>query len=533
MHLKTSHLLVIVALSAVIAGPAAAQPDTVVAEAAAAPAESGEVRFDIWEFQVHGNTLLETRDIERSIYGHLGPQKSIADVEAASAALEKLYRDAGYQTVFVNIPEQDVRNGIVRLEVTEGSVERVRITGSRYFSLGRIREKLPALQPGEVPNLQALQEQLTVLNQATPDREITPVMRAGKTPGTLEVELMVKDRLPLHGGLELNNRHTEDTSSLRTNATLQYDNLWQKEHSLSLFAQTAPQDTDDVKVISGTYAFRLPDDKTYVALYGVKTKSDVATAGDLSVIGDGYILGSRLILPLPGVESYLHNVILGADYKNFNNAVEQTDTPIDYINWSAQYRGTVLGGQSRTNFGIGVNFGIRGVVNNEGEFSDKRFNGKPNYAYLVGSADHLHKLPGSFGIFASLSGQLADSPLIDNEQFSAGGATSVRGYYESQELGDDALQGTLELRTPSLVNRLPDYVDDLYFHAFLDGAKLWVKDPLPGQKDHFELAGTGIGMRVEMLEDLRGALDTAWALQDDASVERGDNRTYFSVEYEF
>jgi hemolysin activation/secretion protein len=492
------------------------------------------VRFDIWEYQVSGNTLLDTRVIERAVYVHLGPQKSIEDVEAAAVTLEQQYRDAGYQTVFVNIPEQDVKNGIVRLEITEGSIERVRITGSRYFSLGRIREKLPALQPGDVPNLPELQEQLTALNQVTPDREITPVMRAGKTPGTLEVELMVKDQLPLHGSMEVNNRDTQDTTNLRTNASLQYDNLWQREHSLSLFAQTAPKNTDDVKVFSGTYVFKLPDDRTYVALYGVKTDSDVATAGDISVIGDGYIIGSRIIMPMSGTDSYFHNVTLGADYKNFDNTVGiDIETPIDYINWTAQYKGTLVSEAARTNFGIGANFGIRGLVNNENEFSNKRFNGKPNYAYLLANADHLHGLPWDFGIFASIHGQIADSPLIDNEQFCAGGATTVRGYYECQELGDDATMGTLEFRTPTFDDLFPGYLTDLYFHVFIDGAKLWIKDPLPGQHDEFELAGTGIGMRIELFDDLQGALDWAWALHDDQTVKRGDNRTHFSVKYGF
>jgi hemolysin activation/secretion protein len=513
--------------------PASAERADTRAAAESAAEAPQTVRFDIWEFQVHGNSLLESRAIERAVYSHLGPQKSIEDVESASVELEQLYRDAGYQTVFVNIPEQNVKEGIVRLDVTEGSIERVRITGSRYFSLGRIREKVPALQPGKVPNMPELQAQLTALNQATPDRAVTPVMRAGKTPGTLEVELMVKDQLPLHGSFELNNRDTEDTTALRTSASLKYDNLWQKEHSLSVFAQTAPKNTDDVKVISGTYVFRLPDDKSYLALYGVKTDSDVATAGDLSVLGDGYIIGTRLIMPLPGSDRFFHNATLGADYKDFDNIVRDVSTPVDYINWSAQYRATSLGDISRTNFGLGVNFGIRGLANNEGEFENKRYKGQPNYAYLVGNIDHLHQLPRDFAVYTSVQGQIADSPLIDNEQFGAGGVSTVRGYYESQQLGDDALQGSLELRTPTMDKLLPDYLQDLYFLAFIDGAKLWIKEPLPGQQDEFELVGTGIGMRLRLLEDLSGKLDWAWALQDDSSVDRGDDRTHFSIEYDF
>jgi hemolysin activation/secretion protein len=502
------------------------------AEQSAAPATDDTVHFDIREYRISGNTLLDTRQIERAVYPFLGPRSSIADVEAAALALEKAYHDAGYQTVLVNIPEQDVRYGIVNLQVVQGSIDRVRISGSRYFSLGRIREKLPALQPGEVPNLPELQEQLTALNQATSDRVVTPVMRAGRTPGTLEVELMVKDELPLHGGLTLNNRDTQDTTALRATARLQYDNLWQKEHSLALLAQTSPEDTGEVKVFSGTYVMRLPDDRTYLALYGVKTESDVATADNLSVLGDGTILGARLIMPLEAVESHQRSITLGVDYKDFSNGASGNQVPISYINWSAKYSHTLLGENRRTGLAAGINFGLRGVGNDDAEFAAKRTGGKPSYAALQLEADHLMKLPSEYGLYARLAGQLASSPLVDNEQFGAGGVSTVRGYYESQQLGDHALLGRLELRTPPLRELFPEYVSNLHFLAFVDAAKLWVREAV-GAADEFELAGAGVGLRFALLESLDGALDWAWALQSDGPVDKGDSRAHFSLEYGF
>ena len=95
---------------------------------------------------------------------------------------------------------------------------------------------------------------------------MTPVLRPGKTPGTVEVDLKVKDELPLHGSLELNDRYSTDTSRLRLSAMLRYDNLWQKEHSFSLQYQTAPEKPGEVKVWSGTYLARFlrgPERRTY------------------------------------------------------------------------------------------------------------------------------------------------------------------------------------------------------------------------------------------------------------------------------
>src|SRR5690606_40821982 len=54
----------------------------------------------------------------------------------------------------------------------------------------------------------------------------------------------------------------------------------------------------------------------------------------------------------------------------------------------------------------------------------------------------------------SVAGQVSGRPLISNEQFSIGGWDSVRGYYESQELGDDGVSGQFNLESPSWHNLL-------------------------------------------------------------------------------
>ena len=110
------------------------------AGAASAPSvETPPETFDIWEFQVEGNTLMPATDIERAVYPHLGPAKSIVEVTAAQQQLDALYHSRGFGTVLVDIPEQDVVGGVIQLRVTEASVGRINVTGSRYFSLGKSR----------------------------------------------------------------------------------------------------------------------------------------------------------------------------------------------------------------------------------------------------------------------------------------------------------------------------------------------------------------------------------------------------------
>ncbi|MFP5507370.1 MAG: ShlB/FhaC/HecB family hemolysin secretion/activation protein [Gammaproteobacteria bacterium] len=493
-------------------------------------------RFDIWEFQVEGNSLLERPLVERTVYPYLGPAKSVDDVEAARVALENFYRSSGYPTVVVDIPEQEVNQGIVRLKVVEGSIDRVRVSGSRYFSLGRIRAGVPALAEGGVPYAPQLQAQLQELNQASPDRSVTPIFRPGRTPGTVEVDLRVKDEFPLHADVEVNNRYSRDTSELRASASIRYANLWQREHSASLMYQTAPENPDDVRVLAGTYVWPLGRSRA-LAAYAVDSESDVATAGDLSVIGTGTILGLRYIQPLPARGQYYHSATLGMDYKDFEEDVLTLDgpgfnTPIDYVNFSGQYRGTWLGQGSRLTGGLSANFGLRGLGNSVSEFENKRFLAKPNYMYFGVFGEYTRTYGNDIQVHAALDAQVADSPLVSNEQYGAGGADSVRGYYESQALADDGVTANLELRSPSYAKSVP-HVRELRFLGFLDAAKLRVRQPLPGQVSRYELYGAGVGFRIEGARGLDASFDWAWPLIDATGVEKGDARAHFRLHYGF
>src|SRR5207249_3491848 len=137
----------------------AGEQDAPVASAPASPALAPEPpakTFPVLEYQVEGNTLLSTVDVERAVMSHLGESRSIQDIEAARAQLEKAYHDRGYKTVAVNIPQQKVADGVVRLHVNESPVGKLHIEGSRYHSLAAIRGKLPDFGEGRVPDFGAV-----------------------------------------------------------------------------------------------------------------------------------------------------------------------------------------------------------------------------------------------------------------------------------------------------------------------------------------------------------------------------------------
>lgn len=495
-----------------------------------AMAESKPVNyFDILEFQVQGNTKLSNAQIETAVYPHMGEKKTIDDVEKARDALEKSYHQAGYLTALVDIPEQDVDRKIVKLNVTEGKVGRLRIKDSHYFSLGRIKELAPSVKEGEVPYFPAVQQDVARLNRSA-DRRVMPVLKAGKAFGTVDVELKVEDKLPLHASLELNNRYSQNTTKSRLGGSIRYDNLWQREHSLSLSFQISPENTDEVKVLSANYLMRFDDSDMLLALYGVRSKSNVATVGGINVLGDGTIFGVRLIKPLPSLDDFYHSISFGLDYKDFGQTVlfgGGIESPITYMPISATYNATLQKSNNKTQMNTGVNFGLRGLVADEAEFKNKRPGAKPNFFVAKAEIEHTHALLQGFEGYIKLDGFFSGSPLISNEQYLAGGADSVRGYLEAEDSADQAVHSTLELRSPELL-KSQAWLQSFKLAAFYDIAR--IKTIGAGST---VLAGTGFGIRVKALKNVNFAIDLALPLKDSLETKKGDFASHMRLWYEF
>ena len=501
-------------------------------------AQPKAVAFDLMELRVKGNTKLNKKEMERTLYPFLGPKKTLENVDLARTALEELYKTQGYQTVSVDIPEQDVKNGIVYLQVVEGKISHLQVKDSRYFSMGKIKANVPELAEGNVPHFPTMQKQLAALGSESPDRKVQPVLRAGDTPGTLEVDLKVKDELPLHGRVELNGRNAQGTARMRLVNSLHYDNLWQAMHSGSLMYQVAPEDSNQVQVWAGTYAMPIMNTDMRLALYGVNSSSNIAYAGSQAIIGAGSIFGARLIKPFAALNNYSHSATFGVDYKDFKESVSLQsttgiETPITYLPFLTQYSGSVRRENSLTSFDIAAHFSIRNLGNTQSQFENKRYKASASYIFITGDLRDQHDLPYGMELKSHFSGQVADTPLISNEQYSMGGALNVRGYYETQALADSGAFGSFELYSPNLGQLDGEYLNNFKLFTFIDAAAGWIQSPLPGQQSNYQLAGSGAGFNFHIKKYLLAALDVGLPLITLGSVKTGDPRIDFNVATEF
>jgi hemolysin activation/secretion protein len=289
----------------------------------------------------------------------------------------------------------------------------------------------------------------------------------------------------------------------------------------------APENLDDAKVFSAFYLARFESlPTTSLLLQGVKQDSNISTLGGAAVAGRGYVLGARGLFTLPPGKSYFHSLSLGLDFKHFDEDVvfggQESKTPIDYYPASLNYSGSYVGKNSATDVNAGVTWHFRGMGADPIEFDAKRYNATGSFFYFRGDVGHTQDLPWGLQAYAKVQGQWANQPLINSEQFSGGGLGTARGYLESAALGDNAIFGTFELRSPSFLpkkievgtdKKVLDKGNEWRLHAFVDGGRLTVNDPLPEQEEVIDLVSWGVGTRFRIFNHLNGSLDAGFPLK--------------------
>lgn len=507
-----------------IQSPAQTPAQTPTSRQAAEP-----LRFAILEFIVSGNTVLPQAKVEEAVYPYLGESQTVADAEGARQALEKAYQEAGFLSVVVDLPPQRVGaaggDGAVRLNVIEAPVGKLRVTGARYTLPSQIKEQVPSLAPGSVPNFPQMQAELGAVARQSADREITPVVAAGDQPGTMNVELKVQDDLPVHGFVEANSKQAQNTKRGRLEASASYDNLYQHQHSLGanwVYSPVAPAETN---IISLTYNLPLgkPGDRLFVT--ASHSNSDTPTELGGSTITRGETYGLRWRRELRTTGNFQHAFTWGADYhylrdRNIGIAGFTTTStaspPLRYPTFSADYDFTQFydkAGRSTT-FDAGVTTGLPGLgersVDCDGrtvdQFECKRAGASAGFQVLTLGVSHREPLGRDWLLSTRLRTQFASGALVSAEQMTAGGADSVRGYFEGEQAGDMGMQLRAELYTPVFLRLWAIKLKGL---GFIDRALLRKLDALPGEPARIQLGSYGLGLRAD--SSLGFSVNLDWA----------------------
>lgn len=221
-------------------------------------------------YRIEGNTVLPPQDFG-VLSNYTGTNVTFPQLREGLGKVQLRYRELGFSTIGVSLPPQKISNGVVHVKVVEGRLANINVTGNEYFSSNNVRRALPGLTTNVLLNSKWFQPELDRAN-LNRDRQIYPVIGPGPEPGTSDLTLKVKDRLPLHGRTEINDKSTAGTALLRSDTAIQYGNLWQREHTLGIdytfspqaykssqYANGFPLDYPQVSTFSGFYRIPLGD----------------------------------------------------------------------------------------------------------------------------------------------------------------------------------------------------------------------------------------------------------------------------------
>lgn len=486
-------------------------------------------RFNIERFEVAGNTLLPAELLQRSLAPFTGPQRDFGDVQGALEALEAAFRDHGYTTVSVLLPEQALEHGTIRLRVIEGRVRRIEIEGNQSRDADNVRASLPTLKEGEVPRVSDVSASLRVANE-NPSRKINLQLAAGETEEDLIAKVQVTDEKPWTAGLTLDNTGTPQTGRRRLGFTYQHSNLWNRDHVLTLQHQTSPEKPRDVKVYAAIY--RLPLYGLGDALDVYATRSNVnagniaAGAINLAITGRGSVLGGRYTWNLKRHGDYEHSLAFGLERKHFDNSIlagaVQLGNELVVRPFSLLYTGRLAQADGENSLSLGLVRNLPGGGKAEQEdFDVVRTGSDKDYVLLKAGATLSRAFAEDWQWRVVLNAQWAHRPLVPGEQFGVGGAASVRGFLEREVSGDRGHQASFELYTPEWCEAT-GLAGQCRALVFYDAGTAFRLKALPGEKEREGIASAGAGLRWSLGRQAAVQADYARVLQSGASQGRGN-----------
>ncbi len=276
--------------------------------------------FAIRGYQIEGNSLLPQPTVSNTVMPFTGPKASFETIQLALEALEKAYLQAGFGSVRIEVPEQDLQDGVVRLLVVEARLERVVVEGAKFHDEANIRRALPALRTGEVVNVNQLQRNLHLANESF-SRHLGVTFRQSEATAQTDAIVRVADDKPLRFVVSLDDTGNLTTGRYRLGLSLLHSNLFNLDHALSVQWLTSPTHVGKVAIAGVGYRipqYALGDSVDLTLGY---SNVDSGRIDLFSVSGGGRILGARYNRQLASLGEWEHKLSYAIDRRSYGNSV--------------------------------------------------------------------------------------------------------------------------------------------------------------------------------------------------------------------
>lgn len=484
--------------------------------------QPGTVQVFVRDVRVTGNTVFSETEIEEVTAPYKNRTLMTEDLERLRLALTLLYINKGYLTSGAIIPDQDMIDGVVTVQIIEGRLARIDVEGNRWFSSSYLRDRL--LLGNRTPVFLApLQEQLQLLQQDRRIERINAELRPGDQRGESVLNVRVVDRNPFHASIDVNNYQTPIVGEIRGMGTLIHDNVTGRGDALSV---SYGGSSGAHPIVNVSYALPLTRyGTTFVPHYRRYDFRLVAEAFEpLNLNTNTEIIGVTLRQPiyrtvtdevaisLIGEHLFTQAFIFGdvpfSVFPGFQNGAATVSALRFAQEWTHRTVDTVLAVHSR--FSVGLNV-LAATINSPSDTPDGQFFSWLGQVQTVKQyGDRLFGMQ----LLGRMDLQVTNSPLFPLEQVALGGRYSVRGYREVTILRDNAFIASLEPRFPLIRRGSGEPIVQLA--PFIDVAHGWsLGENRPAPIAPFTdfpntLASVGVGLRWNILSQGRAVFEVYW-----------------------
>ncbi|MGI2906024.1 ShlB/FhaC/HecB family hemolysin secretion/activation protein [Tolypothrix sp. VBCCA 56010] len=484
------------------------------------------------QFEIVGSTVFSSQELTELLKDYTGRNLSFAELFQARSAITDFYVKRGYITSAAIIPPQTLENGIVKIQIIEGSLEGIKVNGSRRLHPDYVRSRI-ALATKAPVNVNRLLEGLRLLQLDPLIANISADLQAGTSPGKNLLQVNIIEAKTLSIIPSIDNGRTPSVGSFRRQIELNQANLLGFGDQL----RVGYTNTDGSNEVDVSYTIPLnPRNGTLRLAYGNINSNVIEPPFDeLDIEADSsyYELSYRQPLFQRSREEFAvgftlsrqqNQTKLGIDniggYPLSPGADEEGRTRISALrffqDWVRRDERQVLAARSQFSFGLGL---FDATINDDAP--DSRFfswRGQAQWTRLL-AADTLLIVRGDI--------QVADSALVPFEQFGIGGQQTVRGYRQDALLTDNGILFSTEFRLPILKANGNGV---LQVTPFIDIGTGWNN----GKSNLIEntLVGAGLGLLWQQ-ENLSARIDYGLPLISIDADKRTlqDNGIYFSIIY--
>ncbi len=478
----------------------------------------GQIRVFVNAIQVIGNTVFPDSDIKAITQSYEKRNVTTEDLERLRLALTLLYVNNGYITSGAVIPDQDVKDGVIQIQIIEGALSRIDVEGTDWFRQGYLSDRI-AVGARPPLKMEPIQERLQFLQRDPRIERINAELRPGDQRGESVLSVKVREARPWKAWLDFSNYQTPIVGAERGLMTLAHYNVTGNGDPLLI---TYGGSRGVHPIIDTSYSLPLNRyDTTFIAHY---RRNDFLVIDDqfrfLDLNSESEIIGFTLRHPVyRTLTDELAVAITGERlYNKITSVLDSlgqtpllipgsSDTGVSSVSalrfiqeYVHRTPTSVISARSR--FSVGLD--VLNATTNAGPLPDGRF-----FSWL-GQLQGIRHFNDWWGmqLLGQMILQLANDRLFPLEQIPIGGRFSVRGYRENTLIRDNGFVFSLESRFP--VIRYATGEPLLQFAQFVDVGRAWqAKGDTP---DPQTLASVGLGLRWSVLPRERARFELYWGV---------------------